>query len=104
MESSYTYHLHELIKSVNKFKKFIHILFILLHLCIKFQVQIYYSLSITKNIIFVFYCSFIIRNLILKFYTQIENGGKNMYNFFRFFYKFYYFICAENPSAHDTSH
>jgi hypothetical protein len=35
-----------------------------------------------------FYCSFIIRNLMLKFYTQMEYDGNNMYECFHIFINF----------------
>jgi hypothetical protein len=44
-----TYHADELTKFTKKFKKFTHVLSIILHMCIKFQVKTYYSLSIIKK-------------------------------------------------------
>jgi hypothetical protein len=87
---------------------------ILLYLCIKFQCWTHYSLSVTKknsdriqtiyqSEILFFHCSFVIRNFILKFYTQIEYDGNNIYNFFIFYYKLYYSICTVRPRwTHDT--
>jgi hypothetical protein len=40
---------NELIKFTNKYEKITHVLLIILHLCIKFQDQIPYSLAITKK-------------------------------------------------------
>jgi hypothetical protein len=40
---------YELIKFIKKFKKFTHVLFVLLHRCIKFHVKTHYILSIKKR-------------------------------------------------------
>jgi hypothetical protein len=81
MGSLYTYHAHELTKFIKNLKKLTHVLSMLLHICIKFQVKNHYSLSIRKREIsdmsltthllefLSFYFSFIIRNLKLNFYT-----------------------------------
>jgi hypothetical protein len=49
MDFSCVYCAHKVIKFTIFFKKITHILSILLHRCIKFEVQIQYSLSITKR-------------------------------------------------------
>jgi hypothetical protein len=49
MSFSCTCCVHKLTKITNKnLKIFTHLLLILFHLCIKFQIQIHYSLAITK--------------------------------------------------------
>jgi hypothetical protein len=45
-------------------------------------------MSLHLSEILSFYCSFVTRNLNLKFYTNVEYDRKNMCDFFRFFVKF----------------
>jgi hypothetical protein len=49
MGFSCIYRTHELTKFTNKSKKIAHVLLILFHLCIKFDVQTHYSLAIPKK-------------------------------------------------------
>jgi hypothetical protein len=84
MGSLCIYRAHELTKFIIFFEKITNVLSILLHRCIKFQVKTHYSLSITKKEIsdrflttylsenLFFYCSFVIRNLNMKFYTPMK--------------------------------
>jgi hypothetical protein len=44
-----TYHARELIKFTKKYEKITHILSIVFHLCIKFEVQTHYSLATIKK-------------------------------------------------------
>jgi hypothetical protein len=43
---------HRLTKATGKYEKITYVLLILFYLCIKFQIQIYYNLAVTKKLKF----------------------------------------------------